>query len=160
MLEGFEKDDSHISGKELADIARYLQSNENISNLVLKDAMYNSDGTPLALCFSNKNKSNEAIVAFKGTTGGEEWSDNVKGLNATDTSSQKEALDFIESLPYIDITTVGHSKGGNKSMYVRITSDKVKRSVSLGGQGFSQEFIDKYWAEIQMKGNGITNYSL
>ncbi|MGN0028086.1 MAG: hypothetical protein ACI33I_13945, partial [Clostridium sp.] len=73
---------------------------------------------------------------------------------------QKEALDFIESLPYIDITTVGHSKGGNKSMYVRITSDKVKRSVSLDGQGFSQEFIGKYWAEIQMKGNGITNYSL
>ena len=160
-LEEFKKDGLHVSGKELADIVRYLQSNENISNLVLKDSMYNSKGEALALCFStDEDKSNEAIVAFKGTTGGEEWRDNVKGLNATDTSSQKEALDFIESQPYTDITTVGHSKGGNKSMYVRITSDKVKRSVSLDGQGFSQEFIDKYWAEIQMKGDGITNYSL
>ena len=151
---------AYASGKEWSEIIRYMQSNDNISNLVLKDAMYNSEGEALALCFSTEDESNEAIVAFKGTTGGVEWSDNVKGLNIADTPSQKEALDFIESLPYIDITTVGHSKGGNKSMYVRITSDKVKRSVSLDGQGFSQEFIGKYWAEIQMKGNGITNYSL
>ena len=45
-------------------------------------------------------------------------------------------------------------------MYVAITSDKVTRFVAYYGQGFSQEFIDKYWAEIQAKGEFITEYSL
>ena len=154
-----EIDGACASGKEWAGIIRYLKSSR-MNQMVLSDTMVNSDGTTLALCFSEKGNSSDAIVAFKGTSGGKEWIDNVEGLNVSDTQNQKEALDFIERLPYDSITVTGHSKGGNKAMYVAITSDKVTRCVAYDGQGFSQEFIDKYWAEIQAKGKIITNYSL
>lgn len=151
---------SCISGKEWADIIRYIKADENLKNLVLTDTMENSNGTTLALCFAESVDSKEAIVAFKGTSGGEEWIDNVEGLNVSDTRCQREALDFIESLKYENVTTIGHSKGGNKAMYVAITSDKVTRCVAFDAQGFSQKFLDKYWAEIQTRGKNISNYSL
>ncbi len=148
-----------VSAKEWAGIIRYLKSSR-MKDFVLSDTMVDSDGITLALCFEDKNSPNEAIVAFKGTSGIKEWVDNVEGLNAYDTECQKEALDFIERLPYDSITVTGHSKGGNKAMYVAITSDKVTRCVAYDGQGFSQEFIDKYWAEIQEKSGIIAAYSL
>lgn len=149
-----------ISGKEWADILRYIKGNEKLRNLVLTDTMENKEGTTLALCLTDTTNSSEAIVAFKGTSGGEEWIDNVEGLNVSDTQCQKEALDFIESLGYTDITVTGHSKGGNKAMYVAITSSKVKACIAFDAQGFSQKFLDKYWAEIQKRGGNISNYSL
>lgn len=154
-----EIDGACASGEEWARIIRYLKSSR-MKDLVLADTMINSNGTILALCFTEEGNTSEAVVAFKGTSGGDEWVDNVEGLNVTDTECQKDTLDFIESLPYDSITITGHSKGGNKAMYVAITSDKVDRCVAYDGQGFSQEFIDKYWAEIQERGKNITNYSL
>lgn len=153
------QDIGFVSAKEWAGIIRYLKSSK-MKDLVLSDTMTNSDGTTLALCFVEEGNSNDAIVAFRGTSGGDEWVDNGEGLNVADTKCQKDALDFIESLPYDSITVTGHSKGGNKAMYVAITSDKVTRCVAYDGQGFSQEFIDKYWAEIQAKGGVINAYSL
>lgn len=149
-----------ISGKEWADIIRYIKGNEKLKNLVLTDTMENAEGTTLALCLTETIGSSEAVVAFKGTSGALEWIDNVEGLNLSDTPCQKEALDFIECLPYTDITAIGHSKGGNKAMYVAITSSKVKECVAFDAQGFSQKFLDKYWAEIQIRGGNISNYSL
>lgn len=150
---------AYASGAEWASIIRYLKSSD-LRKLVLYETMTSSDKTTLALCFAEKGKSSEAYVAFKGTSGGAEWIDNVEGLNASDTRSQKEALDFIESIPFDKVTVTGHSKGSNKAMFVTIASDKVDRCVAYDGQGFSQEFIDKYWAEIGVRGKKITNYSL
>lgn len=157
----------YVSAKEWAEIIRYLK-NSRMKDLVLDDMMFAADSnsdkesqkTPFALCFIEEGKSEEAVVAFKGTTGTGEWEDNVNGLNVSDTACQKEAFNYIESLPYNDITVTGHSKGANKAMYVAVKSDKVNRCVAYDGQGFSQEFIDKYWAEIQAKGHTITEYSL
>lgn len=154
-----DQDIGFVSAKEWAGIIRYLKSGK-MKDLVLADTMTNSDGSTLALCFTEEGNSSDAIVAFRGTSGGDEWVDNVEGLNVADTQCQKDALDYIESLPYDSITVTGHSKGGNKAMYVAITSDKVTRCVAYDGQGFSQEFIDKYWAEIQANGGIITAYSL
>lgn len=154
-----EIDGACASGSEWASIIRYLKSSD-LNQLVLTDTMVNSNGTTLALCFADPDNTSEAVVAFKGTSGGDEWVDNVEGLNVSDTECQKEALDFIESLPYDSISVTGHSKGGNKAMYVAITSDKVVCCVAYDGQGFSQEFVDKYWAEIEARGSNITNYSL
>ena len=154
-----EIDGACASGSEWASIIRYLKSSD-LNQLVLTDTMVNSNGTTLALCFADPDNTSEAVVAFKGTSGGDEWVDNVEGLNVSDTECQREALDFIESLPYDSISVTGHSKGGNKAMYVAITSDKVVRCVAYDGQGFSQEFVDKYWAEIEARGSNITNYSL
>lgn len=163
-LEALEKEESEIkgacmSGKEWADLIRALQ-NSRMKDLELQSTMPGSEGTTLALCFVENGNTSDAIVAFKGTSGEEEWKDNVEGLILSDTPRQKEALDYIESLPYDSITVTGHSKGGNKAMYVAITSSKVDRCVALDAQGFSTEFLDKYWAEILQKGEIITNYSL
>lgn len=147
------------TGVEWASIIRYLKSSD-MSKLILTDTLANDHSSSLALCFVENYEDKNAIVAFRGTSGGQEWIDNVGGLNVEDTKIQKEALEYIECLDYDDITVVGHSKGGNKAMYVAVTSDKVSRCVSMDGQGFSPEFIDKYWAEINEKGNIITNYSL
>ncbi len=148
----------YVSAKEWAGIIRHLKSSE-MKDLVLTGTMKDSEGTTLALCFSEDNNSNEAIVAFRGTTKGE-WGDNIEGLNVADTPRQLEAREYIESLPYDNITVTGHSKGANKAMYVAITSDKVTRCVAYDGQGYSQEFIDKYALEIVNKSDTITAYSV
>lgn len=163
-LQNLEKETAAIgmggaTGIEWASIIRYIQSSD-MCNLVLIDTMQNNDNDKtLALCFVENKGDKNTIVAFRGTTSNE-WADNVEGLNLADTECQKEALDYIECLPYKDITVVGHSKGGNKAMYVAVTSDKVTHCVSMDGQGFSREFIDKYWAEINAKSGIITNYSV
>jgi len=150
------------SGSEWASILKYLKSPVvELSRLILRDIMLNEDGTRiLALCFCLPEDFSKAIVAFRGTSGEREWQDNIDGATMSDTGCQIEALDFIESLPYEKITVIGHSKGGNKAMYVAITSNKVIRCVAFDAQGFSQEFMDKYWIEIQEKGTNIIHYSL
>lgn len=146
--------DGENSGSEWAAMIRYMKGKKEILELKIAEV------TEKVICFANPNDNNKAIVAFRGTNGGQEWIDNVEGFNKTDTVYQKEAYDYIEGLPYDDITVVGHSKGGNKAQYVAIRSDKVTRCVSVDGQGFSQEFIDKYGPQIEKNSSKITSYSL
>ncbi len=100
-----------------------------------------------AACFvdeSDTSSGNNATVIFRGTCGDFEWDDNSKGGTQPDTIQQKKALEYIEGLKeYDNITVSGHSKGGNKSQYVAIESDKVDRCVSFDGQGFSKEFLER-----------------
>ncbi len=146
--------DGENSGQEWAAMIRYMKSKSEITDLKIQEA------TEKAVCFLNPNDNNSAIVAFRGTNDGEEWADNVEGFNQTDTKYQLEAYEYIENLPYERVTVVGHSKGGNKAQYVAIRSDKVERCVSVDGQGFSQEFIDKYGPQIEENSKNITCYSL
>ncbi len=148
------------TGREWAAMIRHMQQNPNIANLTIADSMTRADGTKLAYTFVDKNDPDTAIVAFKGTDGYEEWVDDVDGLGVTDTVCQKQALEYVNGQPYSHIITTGHSKGGNKAMYSAVLSDKVDRCVSLDGQGFSKEFLDKYGAEVSVNGGKITNYSL
>lgn len=143
-----------MTGSEWAATIRALKSDPSITELKCQ----NYDSQNFAMCYTDP--SGNAYVTFQGTANGDEWIDNFQGLNVSDTQCQKNALAYIESLPYDDITVVGHSKGGNKAMYVAITSDKVGRCLAMDGQGFSQEFLDKYRAEIELRGGNITNYSL
>ncbi|RRJ66920.1 DUF2974 domain-containing protein [Paenibacillus oralis] len=101
----------------------------------------------------------EATVVFRGTSGDLEWHDNGTGGYLTDTEMQQRALAYIEKLPYSNITVTGHSKGGNKAQYVGILSDKVDRVVSLDGQGFSKEFVEKYKDLIEANSHKITSVS-
>ena len=48
-------------------------------------------------------------------------------------------------------------KGGNKAQYVGILSDKVDRVLSLDGQGFSKEFVEKYQDLIDKNRHKIRN---
>lgn len=149
-------DSGNADCQEWAARIRYMQKTKDIYSLVVKE--YNSDVK--CLLFEDPNNPNHAIVAFKGTTGGDEWKDNAEGLNRADTEAQLKAKAYIESLGYGSITVTGHSKGGNKAMYVAITCSNVDRCVAYDGQGFSKEFLDKYSVEVQNRGSIIKNYSL
>lgn len=46
------------------------------------------------------------------------------------------------------VTVTGHSKGGNKAKYVTLLDSSVDRCVAFDGQGFSDEFIEKYRKQI------------
>ncbi len=152
---------TYAQGNEWAAIIRALQQDEALSSLQIVDSYTDEDtGRVFAYCFASEEESSEAVVAFRGTVDGDEWVDNVEGSNCADTAAQQTALAFVEGLPYSDITVVGHSKGGNKAQYVTILSDKVTRCVAMDSQGFSQEFLDKYWAQIEEKAGLICNYSL
>ena len=146
----------YTGGKKWAAIIRQIKSDPDLYSL---DIVNKDDSVP-AICFNDPDDPEHAVVVFRGTSGKDEWIDNAIGLGVFDTERQKAALDYIENLPYDSITVAGHSKGGNKAQYVTVLSDKVDRCISMDGQGFSQEFIDKYYAEIQKKGHCIKNYYL
>lgn len=130
---------------------------------------------PLALCFIEPEtddherqmlKENEAIIAYKGTSGNNEWVDNVTGAYSVQTPYQQEALDFAERMVvdhgYTELTVTGHSKGANKAMYTTIMCNNVTRCVSFDGQGFSKEFMTdpNIIPKILERAHLITQYSL
>ena len=127
-----EQFEGRISGKQWAAIIRQIQNDPELYSLDIAD----KDDSVQAICFTDPNDPDSALVAFKGSTGQEEWQDNGSGLGLSDTEKQKEALEYIENLPYDSITVTGHSKGGNKAQYVTVLSDKVDRCISMDGQGF------------------------
>ena len=109
------------------------------------------------------------------------WISNMKGAVECDTVEQKLAVEFYNNAISaarnvlnnadgdIDITVCGHSTGGNQAQYVTIAYEKsqgenysqnndVDRCVSFDGQGFSNEFITKYYNDIQKRSNKITSY--
>ena len=62
---------AEVSGYEWAQIIKYLQNNTRLNKLVLTETMETPKGVPLALCFTDGTPdTREAIIAFKGTTGG------------------------------------------------------------------------------------------
>lgn len=151
-------------GNEWAAIIRAIKADKDLMSLKI-DSRYTQpdiNGKPmqLAIVFVDENEPDKAYVCFAGTTGGREWYDDAEGLNRSDTEVQKETIAYIDSLPYKEITVSGHSKGGNKAQYVAILSDKVTRCVSMDGQGFSREFLEKYRAEIAKNAHKIKNYAL
>ena len=131
---------------------------------------------PLALCFIEPQpdehkerqmlKENEAIIAYKGTSGNNEWVDNVTGAYVKETQPQKEAADFANRMVrehnYTELTVTGHSKGANKAMYTTIMCNTVTRCVSFDGQGFSKDFLSdrNNISKILERSKLITQYSL
>ncbi|GGH11141.1 Mbeg1-like protein [Paenibacillus segetis] len=101
----------------------------------------------------------EATVVFRGTGGDYEWYDNGQGGYLSETDQQLAALKYVDGLEYDNITVTGHSKGGNKTQFVTILSDKVKRGISFDGQGFSEEFLEKYKDQIKANAHKITSIS-
>lgn len=147
--------DGHIEASEWPNMLNSIRNSE-LANLKVEKVSKDETGS-LSACLTDSEGN--AYVVFRGTAGGE-WRDNFEGGYETDTEQQRRALDFINSLDHTNITVVGHSKGGNKAKYVALLSDKVNRCVSFDGQGFSQEFIQKYSNLIEKNEYKITNYAL
>ena len=103
----------------------------------------------------------ELVLAFRGTTSGPEWYDNFSGANRADSPHQLAARAYLDGLDlsgWENVTVTGHSKGGNKAMYCATVSDKVDRCVSFDGQGFSDEFMEKYAYRIADQQGRIENH--
>ena len=108
--------------------------------------------------------SKEAVVVFRGTAANE-WKDNFVGGGKTDaqdgvsTPYQENALAWYRSLDLEEyyITVTGHSKGGNKSKYITVKDNTVDRCVAFDGQGFSDDFIRRYGAQIIHNQDKIEN---
>ena len=157
-LSNLKVDDTSITGGEWIDIIKAVKSDKELADYKCVD--YNQDAG--AFCFEN-SKTNEAIVAFRGTNrSNNEWPDNAVGLCASDTPSQIVAADYVNKLTKYDgISLVGHSKGGNKAQYCTIVAEDVNitNCVSMDGEGFSKEFLEKYDSRIAEKGSMIKDYS-
>lgn len=110
--------------------------------------------------FTYKNDGSP-IVVFRGTEEGtHEEGDNVQGMREPDTEAQQHAMDYINFLHdeygFDHISVTGHSKGGNKAMYVTVRSDYVSDCTAFDAQGFSTAFLEKYETQIAEKKDKIT----
>lgn len=117
-----------------------------------------------ACCFVKENNGNieDVVAVFRGTSGGNEWKDDLMMANAVSSEIMDDVAIYIKNLPKEygnNITVTGHSKGGNKAQYVTIVTDRIGRCVSFDGQGFSKEFLEFYSARIEERKSIITSIS-
>ena len=121
-------------------------------------------GLGISAIFINEDKK-EAVVAFRGTAA-KEWTDDFLGANQIDSLQQINALEWYRwaynkyNLKDYYITTIGHSKGGNKAKYITLLDNTINRCVSFDGQGFSDKFMDYYKYEIKEREKLIENHNI
>ena len=146
-----------------------IKSDPQLMNLQIKDA-HTLDATGEAACLFVDPSTNEAIVAFRGTGGGE-WKDNFVagstmdhgGADSTISPQQTKAVHYVENLDlegYDQVTVTGHSKGGNKAKTVTLFNDEVDRCVSFDGQGFSDEFVEAHADKIAENQSKVENHNV
>lgn len=103
-------------------IAEFRKNHEEVSDDDL--SKYDIMRIPLALCFTDGSEgTNEAIIAYKGTTGPDEWADNVYAGYNYSSPPQEAALKFAEDLVnegFTKLTVTGHSKGSNKANVIKL----------------------------------------
>lgn len=165
VASNYDKDSLAFSGgyegspEDMITIANAILADEELRNLVVTDSI-NTNGVR-ASCFSDGNGN--ATIATRGTGGTyEAWSDNFDGANQLSTPCQDEFLAFVQEQAqrYDDITVTGHSKGGNLAQYATILEgDSIDRCVSFDGQGFGDEFLDTYSAQIEEHAGKIKSIS-
>ena len=124
-------------------------------------------GGGFSALFINED-TGEGIVAYRGTAA-DEWADDFEGggpMNTADgvsTPQQENALNWYQKVTkehdLTSITVTGHSKGGNKAKYVTVMDNSVDRCISMDGQGFSDEFMNKYRDRIAGNEAKIRNYN-
>lgn len=165
---------SLITGREWKQMIQAIRSDTELMNIKIQSVHTDTDqanggGGGVSALFTDP-ENNEAVVVYRGTAS-HEWKDDFVGGAGTDlpdgvsTQQQKNALDWYESLDldaYDTVTVSGHSKGGNKAKYVTILNkgDTVDRCLSFDGQGFSDEFYDKYAGNIASRQNRIQNHNV
>lgn len=157
-------EDGITTNDEWSQLIENIKDEPDLLNYTVQEYEDNEDTGMRAACFvDDVNHPTDVNVVFRGTSGDYEWHDNGEGGYLSDTEQQKAAVDYVNELPreYGSITVTGHSKGGNKAQYVTIVADpdRVDRCVSFDGQGFSEEFLEKYAEQIEERKYRIESIS-
>lgn len=165
--------DLYMTGKDCKNIIQAVKNDSEIYNMRIMEThedYSNGGGGGFSALFINDN-TNEALVAFRGTSSGE-WKDNFTGGGITktqdgvSTQQQLNALEWYKDvydrydLNKYRVLVTGHSKGGNKAKYITVMDDSVDRCVSFDGQGFSDEFMQRYKTQIYNNQNKIENHNV
>jgi len=152
-----------MSSDEWKEIVRMIENDPVLLDYTVTNYKNDTNTGMRAACFVDDTSNPEDVnVVFRGTCGDYEWHDNGEGGYLSDSDQQKLAAEYVNNLPEEygnDLTVTGHSKGGNKAQYVTIVTDRIGRCVSYDGQGFSEEFLNKYAVEIKKKAEKITSIS-
>ena len=161
------------NGEEWSQIINAVENNDTLMNMQI--AAVHIDDAPgggggISAVWTSP-ETGEAVVAFRGTAA-YEWKDNFIGGGSTDapdgvsTPQQENALEWYQSayeelgLDGYTVTITGHSKGGNKAKYVTLMDESADRCLSFDGQGFSDEFIEKYREQIAGRQDLIENHNV
>ena len=140
----------------------YVNSHSGAENFVVEDCSSFPGGKGYGHSVFVRAGEN-VYVGFNGTEPNE-WVDDGDGLWQASTPQQEAATAIFDD--YVNrygltvrdnVIVTGHSKGGNKAMYVTMTSDNaylIDGCVALDGQGFSQEAIDEWHRQY----NGTSEY--
>ena len=142
-----------MTPEEWDQIYAMVASDPVIKNLKVVSSKYEKETGAKMACFVDP-RDGQAYAVFAGT-GANEWRDDAVAGKETDSIQQQKALAWFNSLEYKNIIVSGHSKGGNKAMYVAIVSDNVAECYAFDGEGFSNEFLVKYREQIQEKASRI-----
>ena len=152
-----------MTADEWRNLISSINDEPTLLNYTVQNYETNSSTGMRAACFVNDTDNpTDVNVVFRGASGDYEWHDNGEGGYLSDTEQQKAAADYVNSLPDKfgnNMTVTGHSKGGNKAQYVTIVTDRIAKCVSYDGQGFSEEFINKYKETIAKKSQSIVSIS-
>lgn len=158
---------SYMTGADWQKILKAFRKDDRLMQMTLAQTSVDEGiggGGGVSALFTDPDFG-EAVVCYRGTAAGE-WKDNFIGGGSTDvldgvsTLQQKNALIWYQGLAlddYAIVTVTGHSKGGNKAKYVTILDASVDRCVAFDGQGFSDEFVEKYKRQIAGNQHKIRN---
>ena len=161
--------DASMTGREWKNVIEAVKANDKLMGLTIKTTHVDNSpggGQGFSALFIDEN-DREAIIAFRGTQGADEWYDNFVGGNVVETPDQQNALEWYQNIyneydlgSYGTITVSGHSKGGNKSKYITIKDDTVDRCFSIDGQGFSDKFYIENSYQIAKNQKKIQNHNI
>lgn len=152
IVENLQEKNNLSTGEQ--EMLQVLQANmEEMRNFKVSNPSWKMGGysTGSGACTFLDGQGN-VYIAYRGTGDGE-WPDNGIAYGGTDSKQQEEAAKYFEEvIKNLDlqesdhIIITGHSKGGNKSQYVTLTSENrrlIDECYSLDGQGFSDEAVKK-----------------
>lgn len=161
--DGFNVGSCEMTSSEWKELVSMAKDEPSILNYKVTNYVDDDKTGMRAACFVNdESNPTDVNVVFRGTSGDYEWHDNGQGGYLSDTNQQQMAADYVNGLPDKygnNMTVTGHSKGGNKAQYVTIVTDRIAKCVSYDGQGFSEEFLQKYADEIAKKSQSIVSIS-
>ena len=172
MESGSEKEREHA--KNLLKFINETPGCNECLNWTIRDVGNDQRNSGMYGCMID-TQDGEAIISFRGSestdliTGYKDWVEADLGLlNEDETRQQQKAREYVEYLynkypEYDQFGLTGHSLGGNLAEHATITAsdgmrDKISICMSLDGPGYSQEYIDAHWDEIQKSSHLIEHY--